>query len=271
MGAGLHAQEVHLLFNGSEAQMRVPLEASVVKGAPYSADTVVESTQSLADGNRIARRSTGRVYRDSAGRTRREEDSSKGKTFVSIVDPVAGVSYTLDPDSRTAWKSPARMSEGVMRKIAAKEALIETQGARAREGGAGAASTKEREKRRAAELKASLAGVPFELSNVEEQHADEQLPPKAIEGVRATGHRTTTTIPAGAIGNDLPIVIVSEEWRSADLGVLVMTRHSDPRTGESSYKLQNIVRAEPDPSLFQVPPDYTVRETPIERVELKRH
>jgi hypothetical protein len=73
-------------------------------------------------------------------------------------------------------------------------------------------------------------------------------------------------IPAGQIGNEQPITITSEEWRSVDLNVLVQTRHSDPRTGESSYRLTNIIRAEPDPSLFMVPTDYTVRDTGIRRM-----
>jgi hypothetical protein len=88
----------------------------------------------------------------------------------------------------------------------------------------------------------------------------ESLGQKMIEGVMADGTRTTTVIAAGAIGNVQPITIVSEQWFSEDLQVLVLTRHSDPRSGESTYRLTGIVRAEPDRSLFEVPPDYTVRE-----------
>ena len=89
---------------------------------------------------------------------------------------------------------------------------------------------------------------------------------KMIDGLPVEGRKTTTVIPAGQIGNEQPITITSEEWRSADLNVLVQTRHSDPRTGESSYRLTNIIRAEPDPSLFMVPADYTVRDTGIRRM-----
>ena len=79
---------------------------------------------------------------------------------------------------------------------------------------------------------------------------------KTLEGIPVEGRKTTTTIPAGQVGNEQPLTIVSEQWRSPDLKVLVMTRHSDPRTGESTYRLTNIIRAEPDRSLFMVPPDY---------------
>ena len=95
----------------------------------------------------------------------------------------------------------------------------------------------------------------------------EVLPARNIEGVMAEGRRITRTIPAGAIGNEQPIVSVTEEWRSPELQVLVMTRTSDPRTGESVYRLQNITRAEPNGSWFEVPADYTIRETGVRRLE----
>jgi hypothetical protein len=86
-----------------------------------------------------------------------------------------------------------------------------------------------------------------------------------IDGLAVEGHKSSETIAAGQIGNDLPITITSEEWRSTDLKVLVLTKHNDPRTGESTYRLSNIVRGEPDPSLFMVPSDYTVKDTGIRR------
>ena len=86
-----------------------------------------------------------------------------------------------------------------------------------------------------------------------------------IEGVMATGKRTTTVIPAGQIGNAQEIRIVSEQWFSDDLQVLVMTKHSDPRSGENVYRLRNILRAEPDQTLFTVPADYTIQQRGVRR------
>src|SRR5215217_5559992 len=86
----------------------------VVKGAPYSAEAVTETIQTLGDGNRIVNRITSMLYRDSEGRTRREqslkglgifgtvEDSLK---TIFINDPVAGVTFALDSRSHTAHKS----------------------------------------------------------------------------------------------------------------------------------------------------------------------
>jgi hypothetical protein len=93
----------------------------------------------------------------------------------------------------------------------------------------------------------------------------ESLGTQTMEGVKAQGERRTSTIEAGAIGNDRPIQIVSERWYSPDLQVEVMTRHSDPRTGEEITRLVNINRAEPDPSLFQLPAGYQLVEPPAGR------
>ena len=86
----------------------------------------------------------------------------------------------------------------------------------------------------------------------------EQLGKTFIEGVQADGTRTTTTIPAGEIGNERPINIVDERWYSPDLQMTISTKHSDPRSGETNFSLKNINRSSPPPYLFEVPSDYTV-------------
>jgi TonB family protein len=88
----------------------------------------------------------------------------------------------------------------------------------------------------------------------------ESLGKQSVEGIEAEGTRTTITIPAGAMGNERPILIVSERWYSAELQTVVMTKHSDPRFGETTYRLTNISRSEPDHSLFEVPAGYTVND-----------
>ncbi len=231
-------------------QPRVPLERSVT-GAPYSAEVVTETNQSLADGNHISRRTTGRVYRDGEGRTRREEDRQDGSVAISIVDPVAGVSYSLEPEQRIAWQTSTRASVEIMKKLEARKKEVDNL-----------------QRRREAEMAtARIAGGRLERGPAQEEHAEGPLERKMLEGIQVEGRRNTTTIRAGAIGNDLPITITSEEWSSPDLKLLVLTRHSDPRSGDTTYRLTNIVRAEPDPSLFQVPAGYTVKETGIRKPE----
>ena len=110
------------------------------------------------------------------------------------------------------------------------------------------------------------AGVPMQMgSEVFSWTSDaevnqEQLGSQTIEGVVAEGTRVTFTIPAGKIGNERPIVTVNERWYSPELQTIVLSKNSDPRMGETTYRLTNIDRSEPDPSLFQVPADYKVEE-----------
>ena len=107
-----------------------------------------------------------------------------------------------------------------------------------------------------ATAKATMADPAFS----EGESRTENLGKQTIEGVVAEGTRTTTTIPAGQIGNERPIEIVSERWYSPDLQTIVLSKHRDPRMGESTYKLTNIRRTEPDKSLFEVPASYTIQD-----------
>src|SRR5260370_5588074 len=88
----------------------------------------------------------------------------------------------------------------------------------------------------------------------------ESLGKQTIDGVNVEGTRITRTIPAGEIGNEQPITIMSERWYSADLQMDVKSTHSDPRFGNTTYTLTNIQRTEPAASLFAVPSDYTIAQ-----------
>lgn len=263
----------------------------VVKGAPYSAESVTETIQTLSDGNRIINRITSSVFRDGEGRTRREQ-SLKGLGIfgngeepvqtIFINDPVSGVTFTLDSKTHTALKSVPFTFEFTKKldKPGATVSAIEGQHFEFKVAqGAGAAGSV---------IMTSPAGAP--PATVRMPHPDmdqlrteagsaatyvfrtkqgpnpnevkEQLGKQNIEGVEAEGTRTTVTIPAGEIGNERAIEIVSERWYSPELQLVVMTRHSDPRFGETTYKLTNINRSEPAKSLFEVPSDYTVKEGP---------
>ncbi len=216
------------------------VSGQTVKGAPYSAEAVTETTQTLSDGNRIVQRTSSKQYRDSEGRERREETSSMGAVFIS--DPVARVSYTLHPDSRTADKSPLT-GGAVISKVYSNGGTVPLTFhfnlGTPMTGGTTPAAI-------------DLAIAATNSANTE------QLGPIQMEGVVAQGTRTTTTIPAGQIGNERPINVVSERWYSPDLQMTVMTKVSDPRSGDTVYKLTNIVRVDQLRSLFEIPSDYTV-------------
>lgn len=254
----IQAQERGPLLNGEPGRVvvgpaggwvvRLPLEAKVVKGQPYSAEVVTESIQTLADGNRIVQRTTGRVSRDSEGRVRREEDRPSGAPSISITDSVAGTTFTLDPANRTARETPFRLElhQLVMQLTAQRTKLLVP-----------------RDWSAAPPLPpAGTPGRGGRGGRGGDEYAEERLTDRVVEGVLASGVRRTTTINKGAIGNEQPIRIVSEEWTAAELQVLVLTDHTDPRTGRSTYRLLKVSRLDPDPTLFQVPADYTVQRMP---------
>lgn len=273
------------------AAARVPLERAM-KGAPYSAETLIEGSQTLADGNKISTRTTGRVYRDGEGRTRREEDRKNGTVTISITDPVGGFSYSLDPVSKIAWRTPMGVGGAIMGKLEAAqvesvrrvyEERITAEGNREAGFKSVPLTDEEKQKIELAARAARVAGADDAPSRaavapaggggargggamVRRSGPVAPLEHKTIEGIAVEGRTTRTVIPAGQVGNEQPITIVNEQWRSPDLNLLVLTRHVDPRTGESAYRLTNIIRAEPDPSLFMVPPDYTVQDTGIRKM-----
>jgi hypothetical protein len=233
----------------------------VVKGAPYSAETITEFTQTLADGNVIRHKQTGNIYRDSEGRTRREQSlgrignlpmPQKAVQLTFINDPVAGVSYVLDANRKTAEKLP--MMKGAF------EAGIAA-GGPGHMGFAGGGGTRIMHSTRAVRaLPATTQG-----------EAQSESETRVIEGVQTVGNRTTHTIPAGEIGNERPIETVSERWYSPELQTVVMSKQVDPRMGETTYRLANVNRDEPARSLFEVPADYTVTEGPQKMMLHERH
>ncbi len=239
-----------------------------VTGAPYSAQAVTESLQTLGDGNRIVRKSTATLYRDSEGRTRREQtfkaigplaaDGEPGQT-IFISDPVAGVDYSLDVRNQTARKMSPMRFNFTMKTPAPdgeKPAMVFER----------SPADRIHIERSAVNSKIATGGpMIMEWHGAREGKAKkESLGKQVIEGVEAEGTRSTVTIAAGEIGNERAIEIVSERWYSAELQTVVMTRHSDPRFGETTYKLTNISRTEPDHSLFELPAGYTLKEETLQ-------
>ncbi len=200
---------------------------ATVTGAPYSGTEVVQTQQTLANGSQISRQDTSKVYRDSQGRTRVERTmpappeaaSQTPRTEITIFDPVAGYVYHLNAQKQT-------YSQMAIRQHGARPAGA-TDAIHARRG--------------------------------ENQAQTETLSAQSINGLTATGTRSTRTIPAGAIGNTSAIEVVRERWISPDLKVPVMMKTSDPRFGTTTMNLTNVTRSEPDASLFQIPAGYTLQ------------
>jgi hypothetical protein len=256
--------------SNSATFVSLPIQGKVVKGMPYSAEFVSESIQTLSDGNRIVKKTTGRVFRDVEGRFRREEDRPAGGPLITITDPVAQASWTLNTETKTARETLAPNFAAFateLGRVIARTGPAPAGGQGAARGGGGGSV-------RSAGGGGTVTPIPEKPGTRAiaggggrgggvggrrgTDSVEEALPNKSIENLLCTGVRRTTTIAAGTIGNEQPIKIVSEEWTSIDLQVLVLTDLNDPRTGRSTYKLQNVRRSDPDLMLFKVPADYTV-------------
>ncbi len=252
-------------------------QGSSMKNSPFSAEEVNESVQTLADGNRIVHNSTGKMYRNSEGRIRRESHGGVGGVLgspymitpsVSIVDPVIRQKYELDAQLKTAKVYDLQLGEAAT--IAAARAATITDQKSAEEliaklkaegklvpsaRVAGTAAPVMTGTMTGTSSGAYAAGYAVAAKSRYETKTEE-LGTRDFEGVSAEGTRRITTIPADAIGNERQIEVVYERWYSKDLGVVVYSKTTDPRSGEQTYKLTNIVRSEPDPSLFSVPTEY---------------
>jgi hypothetical protein len=189
----------------------------VVRGKPFSATGERRTAQTLRDGTHINNGETNHLFRDSQGRTRIEEMSG----VITIVDPVAGFRFVLDPSTKTARREISALS------------VIES-------------------------LNGLVTQLNSTTGKAAAPETSVSLKPQVVNGIMAQGARTTMVIPKGQIGNDREIKVVTETWVSSDLQLLVKSTNTDPRYGETTYQLAGIMQREPDPMLFQIPADYTV-------------
>lgn len=270
-GAPAHLRDTKLAAEAATVRVfggQFSFDEKTVKGAPYSAEAVTETTQTLADGNHISRTESAIVARDSEGRTRREQVISKigpwatadsgQQKIVFINDPVAQVNYVLEPDhtARKMLAPPAPDNMVFMKKV--------------KDEAASAAPVI------ALQTLAVSAGPAMNTFALTARNSGsgpapktEQLGTQVMEGVQAEGTRVTTTIPAGQIGNEREINITWERWYSPELQTVVMTKSNDPRSGQTTFRLTNIQRSEPPISMFEVPSDYKTEDGPVIRQDIK--
>jgi hypothetical protein len=200
---------------------------------PFSAEFISTTVRTLSDGTHITNVQKRSEARDSQGRTRnatylpdyvaKERNEPPGQPmFITIMDPVSGKHIHLNPQQKTATviSFPTILPPHPPQRVVASQPV-----------------------------------QPGPRPNV----SREKLGGQTIDGVYAEGTRTTAVYPAGTQGNDRDITVVSERWISQDLGVEVLVKTSDPRSGETTTEVQNLNRAEPDPALFEVPADYKIQ------------
>jgi hypothetical protein len=197
-----------------------------VKDAPFSAETIMENTRRLFDGTTITKENKGAFYRDSQGRTRREQpldfigsygvvgENKQAPSLVFISDYAEGNQYFIDNSQKIARKNRIENNRPPIDEINKRGGKTESLGT------------------------------------------------KTLEGVNVEGTRITFEIPIGEIGNERPILVVTEKWYSPELQMIVMSKHVDPLAGEQTFRLVNIKRSEPAAELFQIPAGYRIENPP---------
>jgi hypothetical protein len=260
-----HEAEIAMLRNddggepGQEARQKIILDLvtadnRVVKGKPYSADTSTEMVQTLGDGNRIVNRTVSKIYRDAQGRTRREQtfgnvdpsNSAPHEMKVFIDDPVSGASYVVDPGEKSVrqlqrvrkFRDEQDAERGDPQAAVAAQMLVKI----------------------IDEHEAGDGAPHLALPQLDEKRAivKEDLGKRTIEGVECTGTQQTITIPAGEVGNERPIQIVTETWYAPAIDAVVQSSTNDPRFGATTYQLHNVQLGAPQHDLFTPPADYRV-------------
>ena len=222
-GAAVAGPDDAMGFVGFEAG----LVGKTVTGAPFSADFSNETVQTLPDGNHIDNKTSGTVARDSEGRTRRDVTLPLIGAFATANNGGAPPHAIVISDPVADVSYVLNVNRKEAREVKLLRNLLRGNGP-PRQGG--------------------------QNPNVTTQPLGSQM----IAGVLAEGTRTIRTIPAGQIGNDKPIELTVDRWYSSDLQTDVLIKRTDLRGGTTTFQLTNIVRAEPDASLFQVPSDYTI-------------
>ncbi|ADW69163.1 hypothetical protein AciX9_2119 [Granulicella tundricola MP5ACTX9] len=204
-----------------------------VKGLPYSLVETFTSQRMLADGTKIDNTHEERIMRDSEGRERRETSLIKdGKPELTSI-------FIMDPLNRTSTILMPRMKIAHVNHLPQRKVLTQEEEARGAE----------------ARAKAEAARKEHQA-----QPGMEDLGAQAIAGVVVEGRRRTMVIPAGRMGNDREIKVVTETWTSPELKIILSSTTDDPRLGKMTAVVTEVKRGEPAAALFTIPADYKVEE-----------
>ena len=214
-------------------------------GLPFSADVVEENDKFLADGNHIHYEVHGTIFRDSEGRVRTETEApvfnSESKPFVhiNITDLVEGRIIFLDTEHKIATVTLLGQPSA--------HAALTTQ-------------------KDSADQHPKVQPVPTVQGHLlpppTPDPAPEDLGTSQIEGFTVQGTRSTHIMTAGMIGNDRAIATTTERWFSIEFKMDLVNITENPEAGKHVRKLVNIRAGAPDPLLFQIPPDFKVKEMP---------
>lgn len=246
-GDAAHAQTVPCVTGGMMGGVMLGIGGGM-NNSPFSATVKSTFEQKLADGNVIHTVTRSHQARDSAGRTMTEmpqgcvlgEDGQMHQRLsVNVNDPVArtNISWQVGDDRQQkvahVFHQPEMPRPAIKRELSPEE------------------SAQQQRMMQAARAQQALQ---------QKENHTEDLGTRDFNGVLAHGTRNTRTIPAGEEGNDQPLVVINENWRSREMGLTVMTISDDPRRGRTVTEYEDLTLREPDPALFAPPADYKVEE-----------
>jgi len=222
----LFAQEPLRAPDGGTTFHVAGVELLPIQGIPLTGKSSVQWTRTLEDGSTVTVQEQANLARDSQGRMYRER-----RSFVPVnsdrESPLTELQF-FDPDAKTQTICSAAKRECTVSDYFPRRSFVA-----ARAGSyANGARTLERE----------------------------DLGANTIDGLDVTGTRETTTINAGVVGNDKPLVSTREFWYSAQLKTNLMVTRTDPRDGKQVVRLIEFSQSEPDPHTFDIPEGYTVRD-----------
>jgi len=208
-----------------------------VFGQPYTAERVVTTHQKLADGTTIEKVHSSLEARDSRGRTWEKTELVRdplrpGPKQYSIA--------TYDPETRTETRWCTCNKFVTLTHFAEPRPLP-------------------------AEHFPGSEGMDVYLGASPSQrlkYHGEELPPQVLQGVMTRGSKVVRTVPAGADGNDHDLTRTILSWYSPELHLAMTTIIDDPIDGLKKLEFTNLKRVEPDPTLFEIPAGYMVREGP---------
>ena len=283
-----------------------PLGAQSAAGKPIAAEFVTVHHQDFTDGNRISRTTASVIYRDAAGRIRRESQLSvpglpagiAAATFITIVDHQLGCGWVLDPQEMVAHRYELNgAGPSYVARLSAQGSGSGLHSPDSKPAGEGAANTVDNPRWRlharaphragpsqdyaaapgamssgaaSSQLGSSFQPEETGFASAPAMRIDqpflaapnpvrtENLGEEIILGFRVHGTRVITTLPPGEIGNAGPIDIVSEQWFSPDLELVMRSMHRDPWGGEFTTTVTKVSRGEQAAWLFQVPARYKI-------------
>lgn len=245
-GARVKSGQVWFPNGGSVSTAYLDVSASglqTITSLPYSAQLTIEDAQKSIQHAKVYRDGEGRTRADVAIVARSESANASLPSFIEIIDPVSGNRFMLDQRSKVAQRSvwPPSTEPG---RAADVRTPLDTQ-----HGGSQRADL--HDKPHTAAKSSSTSAAP--------QISRESLGSKEMEGLSVQGSMIKTIYTSGFMGNKAPVAATSERWISPELKIVVMAKISDPRDGQTTFRLTGISRKEPDPSLFRVPEGYSIQ------------